>query len=554
MQRFLSRVCRGASLAALSVCALSRAEDPAPAPDAAVVPMAQNSPYTLYSDAYLNPDSCRPRDFNPVNPTKGMFLFQGPRHNRYYAGVDNLFWGRTKAANRVLTSTSPNLFDGFGRQITPDGLLRFQTVFDPNSPTRLRSGSPNDPLTRLNVTEFLIPDEVRMQTNDFDQPMRWGFRTTIGKEFRGGDRLEVSYFQLLDFRSKTLVDDVQNASFFVRVPFSGAAGAGEFRFQRFGYLNSNFRTINQAFAGESRRLNVGPDPHNPNNENPPLIPPPANGTFTSNNIPGETTREDAQATNQGGGGGQNNNQITPARQRRNDNGIPFDLLWEDGELAIADYHYNIQGGEILYTKNIFEYERYRWELRMLFAVRYVGMDEGLDFFFADTTFDRAAANPATAVGGQLPVPLQAVGLPSQPANETWATVSNELNNSLLGPTIGISARYPLWSGMEWDLMGKAGFLANFIQLRNRLVRGDGLTLYDYTQDEFLTSGIFEGRLGLNYKPVERLTLRGGFEWMYLIGVGTSPGNLNYQLDRRPRPNNNDDVLFYGFYGGAEWVW
>ncbi len=219
-------------------------------------------------------------------------------------------------------------------------------------------------------------------------------------------------------------------------------------------------------------------------------------------VPAETTFIEGQQ-NQGLPG---INRVARVDERNN----ILSLLWEDGELAIADYHFNLQAAELAYRQKIFEFHQNLWKLELITSVRYVGTDEGLTFFFADTTFDRAAANPDSVIVG-LPVPIPAIGLPAQPAQETWATIDNVVRNDLLGPEIGLGARYPIWdTGLEFDLLGKFGFLANFMAVKNRVYRGDGLLLYDYEKDMTLTSGIFEGKLGLNYTHNDHLTMRCGF--------------------------------------------
>ena len=127
-----------------------------------------------------------------------------------------------------------------------------------------------------------------------------------------------------------------------------------------------------------------------------------------------------------------------------------------------------------------------------------------------------------------------------------------IDNDLVGPQIGLEARRSFCEGLfEFELLGKGGYFANFIGNRVTLQRGDTILGLDYEKNEMLGSGVFEGRLGMNFVPYPGIRLMGGWEYLWLIGVGTATGNLNFDLDRQVRPNNKDSVLFHGWYGGLE---
>lgn len=603
MQRLLS-ICRtGAWLATFAVGAFAQAQEPSGLPSA-----PRTDAYSVYTDAFYNPQSIAgPQDCAPTESgTMIDKLFRGPRHFKIYFSNDVLYWDRTRAPNKVLERTSPNIFDTltiinrtspagdpanlnplllsitprrneflegvrldaenngdplsgleFGVfPLPPGGLNRPPTINDPNQTAIFdANGNYISP-----IQETLIPLDVRMQTNDFSWSNRMGFRPTIGIELESGSRIEFTYFFTRDFKARTLIDDVSGAAFaFNRIsddtpPFDNF-------FQRMGYLSAPFYTLNPFFGGERRRQ-VGADPslvpHNPFLEVPAAIPSVGNNAGaafanTSRDVPREPTVNDPGTTN-GLDGPEQNPQAS--------------LLWQDGELAIANYSFDLQGAELAYKRPIFRFLQKNWELTLITSVRYFALDEKFSFFFADiagfdtppvartptdpvvprSPFDRRLANNNPAID-----PFGFVTSRAQPSNETYATVNRGIANDMIGPELGLDAKLPFFYYFDLDLMGKWGFLANFLENHNSVVRGDGLVLYDYRKNITSTSGAFEGKLGVNFHPHPNVTIRGGWEWLWLCNIGTAIGQIDYNLDQERRPSNKDNVLFHGWYGGIEIV-
>lgn len=527
MRRFASISGTGAMLAVLTVGTIGHAQDAAN-----VVPPARTDPYSVFTEGFYNPQSianpCPPGGEGQASGEMNSLL-RGPRHYRWVFSNDVVYWNRSRGANKVLVTTSPNLFDSLlstqeggtvlpaqGPQITSGTSPVFPAIFDFTTNTT-RGGTPNDPELRFGVpvNEILIPNQVRMETNDFNYAQRFGYRPTIGIELDSGNRIEFSYSWITDFHARTMIDNVAGAYF--------ATGATATDFQRWGYLNSPFISTNSAIWGETRRA-----AHDPLNENPP----------TTGSVPREPTSNDVAA------GGTN-------PLRFDTQGRPLSFLWQDGEVAIASYSFNVQGAELAYRKSILEFVRGNYKLDLICGVRYVGTDEHFGFFFADTLFDRAAANPANANLPGLNGPN--FTNVSQPADQTWATITNTIRNDMVGPEIGANVKFPVFEYFEFDVLGKFAGMANWLQKQQTVVRGDGLIVDNYIKSSWATTGAFEGHLGLNFKPHSNVTLRAGWEWMWLISVATVPGNIAFDLDQQRRPNNNDNALFHGWYGGIEIV-
>ncbi|MFO0944370.1 MAG: hypothetical protein U1D30_00260 [Planctomycetota bacterium] len=536
--------------------------------------------YSEYSDAFINPMAAAPADGQAAAALQQQI--RGPRYSHIYFGADVLNYRRSRPGNKVLLRTTPNLFDNDPNQLVApnangaDGIFGIDAT--PGSPFQGTAYNPNVPAARLNVDEFLVPNEVRFQTQDFDNPSRTGYRQTIGIELQSGNRIEFSYMWIEDFNAQH-VDDVSGAAFRT-FQISDSNTPTQAWMQRFGYLNApfrlpvdNFRLDGQPdpFGGEARiRLSPttpptssppGSDstaPHYPLNESPAWnsyinalgvlvyagVPPVAgdapgvlpDGTVvpnspnptTSADIPREPTNEDVR--------------LLGATDPR----YFFSLLWTDGELAVIDYDFDMQGAELAYRRNIFVFERDDWALELIGGIRYIALDEKFNFFFADVAgpetiaqnpFDRALANPDQPR--------------AQSSAEASATYIAGIENDIIGPEVGISAKYPFLYIFELDLLGKASFAANFLKNQQAVIRGDGLELFNYSKTVHSTSGFFEGHLGLKMNIHRNISLHAGWEYLYLINIGTAINQIEFDLTRRPRPSNEEKILWSGWYGGFE---
>ena len=504
----------GAWLMSLAACAAGQAQTP----DCSPISAPRSDLYTIYSDAFFNPQTVAPATCDSAQAAPGIRQhLESSRHWRYFAGADFLHYTRNNPINKVLVRTSFNIFDDI-----PGQMLVGSDLYPSNT-----SGSPNDTTLRLNVpaSEYLSPGQIRMQTDDFDTGWQQGTRINLGIEFANDDQLVFSYFFLDDF-SDTLVDDVSGAAFYT----TQISNSGEAYFQRFGYLFSPVLTGDARFFGESRReITLGStEPHDPANEDP--APPVTVTDANSSDVPREPTNDDYPD-------------------------ITNSLLWSDGELAIADYAFDLQGAELMYKRRLFAFRNADWQVRMLMGVRYLSLDENFLFLFADTTYDRAAANPGTEQIIVVPPPnsgpITEPGTSAQSAAEVTAVTGAGVENDMVGPQIGMEAHLPFWSYFEWDMMSKAGFMANWMHNRRMLVRGDGVVGFDIEKDNMLTSGVVEGQFGASCYLTPNLKVRGGWEFMWLINVGSAIDQFVFELDRDIRPKNGSNFFFHGFYAGAE---
>lgn len=514
--------------------------------------------YSNYSDAYMNPDAAAPYGAPGVGPGGAAAAvdnaIRGPKYYRLYGGVDALYYRRSRPGNKILLRTTPNLFDDNPQQLVAPNANGADDVFGIDAtPLGTRQGLPyfaNDPNSRVNVDEFLVPNETRFQTTDFDNPSTPGYRYTIGIELASGNKVEFNYAYVQDIESR-YVDDVSGAAF-LTFQISDPSSPTQLLMQRFGYLNAPFRLpvnnnrldgLPDPFSGEWRIQlpDISNAPHDPNNESPPINARLLNGVIVTGVIPTELISNDVPRE-------PTNTDVTELGAT--DPRYAFSLLWTDGELAVIDYNFDMQNAELVYKRRIFEYELADWRLDLLMGVRYIGLDEQFNFYFADV----AGGGPNSPVQPNDPF-NRAEANPGQPraqnSDEASATYIAGIENDLVGPALGIGAKYPFLGVFEFDLISKASFAANFLRNRQAIIRGDGLELYDYEKTVQSTSGIIEGRLGLTLTLLPNLSLHGGWEYLWLINVGSAINQIEFDSTRRPRPSNEEKLLWSGWYGGFE---
>lgn len=575
MRRLGSMSKASAWLAVLTLAGVSVSQEPEPigypgsmdCPDSRGAAAPRQDLYSTYTDAFVNPNAALMQNCDSQTAGEVNRLFKGPRYYKWIVAYDQIRWGRTKAGNEILTTTSTNIFDPptfnadpdqkdlYGNPLNiplpPSGLI---TVLNPNLPgvgIFVQPGqnpnspfAPFDPFPNQRITEVLSPSQVRTQTDNFDHGREYGYRPKIGLEFEDGSRLTFSYYWLEDYQAR-ISEDVSGASFFTTV-ISGGDDPLRGQYQRFGYISSPFNTGNPDFGGERRRQ-IGDDPsfspHDPARESPPVLPE-IDLPTTSRDVPREPTVNDFYA-------------LDALNGPENVN-IGQSALWFDGEFMVADYDYNVFGAELIFEKYLSEWTKWNWKLWGIGGVKYVAMDEGFTFTFADiappgeigntglsarSPFDRFAANNPL-----LPLVTQER---AQPSIETVAITNVSVDNDIIGPCLGIHAVRPFAGFLEVDLVGRGTWGANFMQRDSYLIRGDGIPGFRRSKNSALSSGILECQLGINIVPWNGCKLRAGWEAMYLTSVGTAISNINYNLDVDSRPSNRDHVLWHGWYFGAD---
>lgn len=181
----------------------------------------------------------------------------------------------------------------------------------------------------------------------------------------------------------------------------------------------------------------------------------------------------------------------------------------------ASYDFDFKGAELLYRRGIFDYCQHSWDIDLLMSIRYLGTSEG--FQFRDS-LDRMETN-------------------------LW--------QNIVGPELGLNAKRPFCGFFEVDLTGKMGAGANF--QKNRLAMGttDGPILIESKRESSNASLFFEGRFAINFYPHQNVKLYAGWEFIYINSSGTAIGEMQDEVFATFRPNQNDHVMYDGFFVGGE---
>jgi hypothetical protein len=124
-------------------------------------------------------------------------------------------------------------------------------------------------------------------------------------------------------------------------------------------------------------------------------------------------------------------------------------------------------------------------------------------------------------------------------------------NNLFGPEIGFDARLPFGSYFNFQIATKGGWVANAARKEFSLTRGDGVVYESYTRTRLAGSGILEGNVGVGFQPHPRFEIRSGYEYLWLLGVGSASTNLSSDLGRVSGPGTGGNILYHGWYAGAQ---
>jgi len=566
----------------------------------------------MYRDAYTNPAVMGPPpgaahegEPGPADQPR-LGIWTNPKRWKYYGGTDYIRWERTGVTHLALTSVSRDLFwdDPIQRTLgalnaegQPDRVSGFNPPialfpfkFFPGRQLPLEQFSPNDPEMRTNVNEFLVPGAERLTTDALDvgRP-RSGFRPKIGVEFENGNRFDVSYFTIEDVKPAAIVDNVAGAGFVTKQisaarenpfptpqdrPIPGGGGT-RFGIFRFGYLDAPF-TVTQgtlsvplfdAFRGEDMRTNGGNSlfPHFPLNELPqPTVGPGPNTGYNPPNpwLPIFSTQNNFPIADPNG------MRSTDIPREPTSNDFPGQsFLFRDGEVAVATFRSDIQGADAVYRHKLKEWTRSWFDLDFLVGLKWIRTNERFTFFFADLFgFSRTTVqgtpfpNGGVTLTPNVPQPpffvpndlaTDPVDQRGQAAEDTQITIDRKITNNIFGPQIGVDFRVPFRSVLEWQVASKAGFMFNGASTSALTTRGDGLIFSDYTKSNLLTSGVWDGQLGLNFYPHPNIKINAGYEWLYIINYAGAISNQATDLSLENRPRNHDSVLYSGWYVGGE---
>ena len=125
---------------------------------------------------------------------------------------------------------------------------------------------------------------------------------------------------------------------------------------------------------------------------------------------------------------------------------------------------------------------------------------------------------------------------------------SSVNNSAIGPQIGALLMRPASLRANYGIRGKAAVFANFDDV-SAFLSNAGTTKIFNSDDSVDLAGLVEMGIFGNYQIVPSVRLTAGYEFMYLPGFATIPGQNFSNLTPSTGGNvDNDDEVF--LHGGS----
>lgn len=129
---------------------------------------------------------------------------------------------------------------------------------------------------------------------------------------------------------------------------------------------------------------------------------------------------------------------------------------------------------------------------------------------------------------------------------TQATYQVATTNHFLAPQVGFEFERNVCKWLSAGMSAKGAWGVNFAEVQSKLYRGDGLRGFDVRNNDPVFSHMYEMNFFLEFHVLERLKLRGGYNFMWLCQWATAPSNFTSDLSvPQTNPNfNHDGSIFY----------
>lgn len=125
-----------------------------------------------------------------------------------------------------------------------------------------------------------------------------------------------------------------------------------------------------------------------------------------------------------------------------------------------------------------------------------------------------------------------------------ALYTSYVHNHILTPQVG--AEYT-WQPLRWfafSFLGKAGYGPNFVNSYTALQRGDGLMGFNGHRDTTVFSQVYNAAVFLDFVPHDRMRLRVGYNFLWLVGVATAADQVDYNLQHTAGTGNTNSSVYY----------
>jgi hypothetical protein len=125
-----------------------------------------------------------------------------------------------------------------------------------------------------------------------------------------------------------------------------------------------------------------------------------------------------------------------------------------------------------------------------------------------------------------------------------ATYSVETHNHILAPQVGLEYHNAFCSWIGITLSAKAAFGLNWVDTRAKLERGDGFLGFDLNRHDTLFSQVYEGGAFFDFFLLERMRLRAGYNFFWLVDVGEAFKEVSFDLTNQLNGRLQTGSIFY----------
>jgi hypothetical protein len=132
-------------------------------------------------------------------------------------------------------------------------------------------------------------------------------------------------------------------------------------------------------------------------------------------------------------------------------------------------------------------------------------------------------------------------------------LTNEVDNFLIGPQVGLEMYYPLSKRVFVNSRLKGGIYLDIAESQTRLFNQGTLVLNNSAKDQDL-AGMFEISSQIGFHITSELSAFAGYDIWYLTGVATNEGQLpsNFGITQGNGVSINDDVFIQGITAGLRY--
>ncbi|MGF1579677.1 MAG: BBP7 family outer membrane beta-barrel protein [Gemmataceae bacterium] len=125
-----------------------------------------------------------------------------------------------------------------------------------------------------------------------------------------------------------------------------------------------------------------------------------------------------------------------------------------------------------------------------------------------------------------------------------ATYQIETVNRIIGGQIGFQLEHYLTQNVSFGFTSKGMVGANYFEVENRLIRGDGFERTPGQRDDVQVSGLTELELFVNVGFHENIRLNAGYHTLWIYNVPVAHQQLNFDPNATMGTVNNNGTLFY----------